>query len=39
MATMDTNIKMKTKMKGGPGRLLTGENIFMNDFTAENGTR
>ena len=37
MATMDTNIKMKTKMKGGFGRLLTGENIFMNDFTAENG--
>ena len=34
---MDTNIKMKTKMKGGFGRLLTGENIFMNDFTAENG--
>jgi uncharacterized protein (TIGR00266 family) len=37
MATMDTNLKMKTKMKGGLGRLLTGESIFINDFTAENG--
>ena len=37
MATMDTNLKMKTKMKGGFGRLFTGESIFINDFTAENG--
>jgi uncharacterized protein (TIGR00266 family) len=37
MATMDTNIKMKTKAKGGLGRFLTGENIFINEFTAENG--
>lgn len=36
MATMDTNMKMKTKLKGGFGRLLSGENIFMNDFTAQN---
>ncbi len=36
MATMDTHIKMKTKMKGGFGRLLTGENLFVNEFTAEN---
>ncbi len=35
MAAMDTNIKMKTKMRGGLGRLLTGENLFINDFTAE----
>ena len=37
MATMDTNIKMKTKMRGGLGRLMTGESMFINDFTAENG--
>ncbi|MDI1301268.1 MAG: TIGR00266 family protein [bacterium] len=36
MATMDTNLKMKTKLKGGFGRLLTGESLFLNDFTAEN---
>ena len=36
MATMDTNLVMKTKMKGGLGRLLTGESIFLNEFTAEN---
>lgn len=36
MATMDTNMKMKTKLKGGLGRLLTGESLFVNDFTAEN---
>ncbi|MFL0808981.1 MAG: TIGR00266 family protein [Agarilytica sp.] len=35
MATMDTNIRMKTKLRGGFGRLLTGENIFINEFTAE----
>ncbi len=37
MATMDTNIKMKTKMKGGLGRMFTGESLFVNEFTAENG--
>ncbi len=37
MATMDTNIKMKTKMRGGLGRFLTGESLFMNEFTAEHG--
>ncbi len=36
MATMDTNLKMKTKLKGGLSRFLTGESIFVNDFTAEN---
>jgi uncharacterized protein (TIGR00266 family) len=35
MATMSTNLKMKTKLKGGLGRLVTGESIFMNEFTAE----
>lgn len=37
MATMDTNIKIKTKMKGGLGRMFTGESMFINEFTAENG--
>ncbi len=36
MATMDTNIEMKTKMKGGFGRLFTGESLFINEFTAKN---
>ena len=35
MATMDTHIKMRTKAKGGIGRLLTGESLFINEFTAE----
>lgn len=35
MATMDTHIRMKTKARGGLGRFLTGENIFINEFTAE----
>lgn len=37
MATMDTNINMKTKMGGGFKRLLTGESLFINEFTAQNG--
>lgn len=37
MATMDTNIQMKTKFKGGLGRFLTGESLFINEFTAQNG--
>src|SRR5690606_26756861 len=37
MATMDTNLRMKTKMRGGLGRFITGENIFINEFTAESG--
>lgn len=36
MATMDTNLEMKTKMAGGLGRLFTGENLFINEFTARN---
>lgn len=38
MATMDTNLKMKTKMRGGLSRLITGESIFMNEFTAQGGS-
>ena len=37
MATMSTNMEMKTKMKGGFGRLLGGESIFINEFTAQGG--
>ncbi len=37
MAAMDTNIRMKTKMKGGLGRILTGESLFINEFFAEGG--
>lgn len=37
MATMDTNLVMKTKIKGGFSRLLAGESIFMNEFTAQVG--
>jgi uncharacterized protein (TIGR00266 family) len=37
MATMDTNIEMKTGMKGGLSRLLTGESMFINEFSAKNG--
>lgn len=37
MATMDTNIEMKTKFKGGFSRFLGGESIFINEFTARNG--
>ena len=34
MATMDTTIRMKTKAKGGLKRLISGENLFLNEFTA-----
>jgi uncharacterized protein (TIGR00266 family) len=34
MATMDPNMQMKTKMRGGLARLLTGESLFVNEFTA-----
>ncbi|MCW8999911.1 MAG: AIM24 family protein, partial [Kangiellaceae bacterium] len=37
MATMDTNIKMKTKLGGGFSRFLTGESLFINEYTAEGG--
>lgn len=35
MATMDVNVKMKTRVRGGLGRFLTGENIFINEFSAQ----
>lgn len=38
MATMDTNIEMKTKLKGGFSRFLSGESLFINEFTAKNGS-
>lgn len=34
MATMETQIQMKTKLKGGLGRMLRGENLFINEFTS-----
>ena len=37
MATMDVNLVMKTKTKGGLARFLTGESIFINEFSAEGG--
>ena len=37
MATMDTNIELKTKLKGGFSRFLSGESLFINEFTAKNG--
>lgn len=38
MATMDTNIEMKTRFKGGLGRFITGESLFINEFTARDGS-
>ena len=37
MATMSTNMAMSTSIKGGLGRAMTGESLFINKFTAENG--
>ncbi len=34
MATMDSHIEMRTKIKGGLSRLLSGENLFINEFAA-----
>ncbi len=38
MATMDTNLEMKTKFKGGLSRLISGESMFINEFSAKNGS-
>jgi uncharacterized protein (TIGR00266 family) len=38
MASMDSNIVMKTKFKGGFKRFLSGESLFINEFTAETGS-
>ncbi|MFZ5844019.1 MAG: TIGR00266 family protein [Pseudomonadota bacterium] len=35
MATMDTHLKMKAKLRGGLGRFISGESIVVNEFTAE----
>ena len=37
MASMDTHLEMKTKLKGGLGRFLTGESLFLNEFKAAKG--
>lgn len=37
MATMDTHLEMKTRLKGGLGRFLTGESLFLNEFKAAKG--
>lgn len=37
MAAMSTNLAMKTKFRGGLSRFLTGESLFINEFTAEGG--
>ena len=34
MATMDSHMRMKTKLRGGIGRLMTGESLFINEYTA-----
>jgi len=36
MASMDSHVEMKTKLKGGFSRFLTGESLFINEFTAQN---
>lgn len=38
MAAMSSNMAMKTRMRGGFSRFLTGESIFINEFTADGGT-
>lgn len=37
MATMDPNLEMKTRFKGGLSRFLTGESLFINEFSAVGG--
>jgi uncharacterized protein (TIGR00266 family) len=37
MATMDPSLEMRTRARGGLGRLLTGESLFINEFTARAG--
>jgi uncharacterized protein (TIGR00266 family) len=34
MATMDTSIRMKTRVRGGLKRMMTGESLFINEFSA-----
>lgn len=35
MQSMDKHIKMRTRLKGGFKRILSGENLFLNEFTAD----
>ena len=35
MAAQDSNLKMKTRLKGGFKRFLSNESLFINEFTAE----
>lgn len=37
MAWMDSSLTMKAKMKGGLKRMLSGENLFISEFTAGAG--
>ncbi len=37
MAFMSPQLKMKTKMKGGLKRMLSGESIFVSEYSAESG--
>jgi uncharacterized protein (TIGR00266 family) len=34
MASMSTNMRMKTKMKGGLSRIISGESLFLSEFKA-----
>jgi len=34
MAAMDTSLSMKTKMKGGLKRMISGEKLFINEYSA-----
>ncbi len=34
MATMDPSLKMKTRVRGGFKRMLSGESLFVNEFSA-----
>lgn len=37
MAWMDSSLTIKSKMKGGLKRLVSGENLFISEFTASSG--
>lgn len=37
MASMDSHLTVKAKFKGGFKRFLTGESLFLNEFTAHQG--
>ncbi len=37
MASMDSHIEMKTRLKGGFKRFLASESLFLNEFTAKGG--